>query len=71
MVADERIVAIGLLTQHDLNLLGTGFRRAYPVQEDTDFDDLLRAIDDADKKASARSASGERMHTETSVRGSE
>lgn len=46
----ERIVAIGLLTQHDLDMLGTGFRRVFRVDEAPQFEDLLRAIDDADAK---------------------
>ncbi|MET4896356.1 hypothetical protein RN629_04165 [Sphingomonadaceae bacterium jetA1] len=41
----ERIVAVGLLTQRDLDVLGTGFRRSFPVQQDTPFEDLLRALD--------------------------
>ena len=44
----ERIVAIGLLTQEELGLLGPAFRRAWPVQEAPHFDELLRAIDQAD-----------------------
>jgi hypothetical protein len=44
----ERIVAIGLLTQRDLTLLGPTFDRAWPVEEAPEFDDLLRAVDEAD-----------------------
>jgi hypothetical protein len=44
----DRIVAIGLLTQQDVEVLGAGFKRLYPVDPATDFDDLLRAIDVAD-----------------------
>jgi hypothetical protein len=46
----ERIVAVGLLTQRELNLLGPMFERAWPVKEVREFDDLLRAIDDADRR---------------------
>ena len=46
----ERIVAVGLLTQQDLNLLGPTFERAWPVEEVPAFDELLRAIDEADRK---------------------
>jgi hypothetical protein len=46
----ERIVAVGLLTQRELNLLGPMFERAWPVKEVPEFDDLLRAIDDADRR---------------------
>lgn len=46
----ERIVAVGLLTQQDLNLLGPTFQRAWPVVDATSFEGLLRAIDEADRK---------------------
>ena len=41
----DRIVAVGLLTAKDLELLGSGFRRMYAVEEGDDFADLLRALD--------------------------
>lgn len=41
----SRIVAVGLLTAADLQRLGDGFRSVFPVTESTDFDDLLRALD--------------------------
>lgn len=46
----DRIVAVGLLTQQDLTLLGPTFERAWPVEEVPEFDDLLRAIDVADRQ---------------------
>ena len=46
----ERIVAIGLLTRRDLTLLGPAFDRAWPVEEAPNFSELLRAIDEADRK---------------------
>jgi hypothetical protein len=46
----ERIVAVGLLTRRDLNLLGPTFDRAWPVEEAPAFNELLRAIDDADRR---------------------
>lgn len=46
----ERIVAVGLLTKRDLNLLGPAFDRAWPVEEAPAFNELLRAIDEADLK---------------------
>ena len=48
----ERIVAIGLLTQRDLSLLGPTFDRVWPVEEAPAFDDLIRAVDEADRKLS-------------------
>ena len=47
---DERIVAIGLLTRRELNILGAGFDRAWPIEEAPEFETLLRAIDEADRK---------------------
>jgi hypothetical protein len=44
----ERIVAVGLLTQRELGLLGPTFDRIWPVEEAPSFSELLRAIDEAD-----------------------
>jgi hypothetical protein len=46
----DRIVAVGLLTRRDLDLLGPTFDRLWPVEETPEFSELLRAIDDADRK---------------------
>ncbi|MGI8705403.1 MAG: hypothetical protein ACR2JJ_06365 [Sphingomicrobium sp.] len=59
----ERIIAVGLLTRQDLNLLGPTFSRAWPVEEiraqnvrgtneheGPDFAELLRSIDEADEQ---------------------
>jgi hypothetical protein len=46
----ERIVAVGLLTKRDLSLLGPTFDRAWPIEEAQSFDDLLRAIDEAEQR---------------------
>lgn len=46
----ERIVAVGLLTRRDLDLLGPTFDRVWPVEDAPSFNELLRAIDDADDK---------------------
>ncbi len=54
MVRDpEPVVAIGLLTARDLDLLGAGFRRAYPIEDNACFEELLKAIDRADAERSA------------------
>ncbi len=42
-------MAVGLLTQKDLNLLGPTFARTWPVEDAPQFDELLRAIDRADE----------------------
>ena len=48
-MANRRIVAVGLLTEHDLNLLGAGFNRLWPVEESPCFDGLIEAIDEAER----------------------
>jgi len=44
----NHIVAIGLLTQSDVDCFGQGFTRMYPLEGTDDFQDLLNAIDQAD-----------------------
>lgn len=51
MPDNPRIVAVGLLTQRELELLGQGFDRAFPIDETLVFEDLLRAIDDAERES--------------------
>ena len=46
----QRIVAVGLLTEHELQLLGKGFSRAWPINNAPDFDGLLKAIDEAERE---------------------
>ena len=46
----ERIVAVGLLTKQDLKVLGPTFDRIWPVEEAPHFNELLRAIDNADRR---------------------
>ena len=51
MANPDKIVAVGLLTQRDLEMLGAGFRRAIPLTEVSEFEDLLAAIDEAEHRA--------------------
>ena len=46
--SNDRVVAVGLLTQRDLDVLGTGFKRAFPIGDEGDFADLLRALERVD-----------------------
>jgi hypothetical protein len=48
-MSSDKFVAVGLLTQRDLDVLGSGFRRAYPLEETTDFTELLILIDEVDQ----------------------
>ncbi len=46
----DRIIAVGLLTRRDLQLLGPTFDRLWPVEEAPEFAELLRAIGEADER---------------------
>ena len=52
----ERIVAIGRLTRRDLSLLGPTFDRVWPLEEAAAFNELLRAIDQAERKLQEQQA---------------
>jgi hypothetical protein len=49
MLTKDRIVAVGLLTQRDLDVLGTGFHRLFSVKaeenSDDGFADLIAQLD--------------------------
>jgi hypothetical protein len=46
----EKLVAVGLLTQRDLNLLGSGFTRHFPLpSDDGGFADLIAKLDQVDR----------------------
>jgi hypothetical protein len=43
---NDKIVAVGLLTQTNLRMLGSSLKVVFAVEEDTtEFDELLRALD--------------------------
>ena len=46
----QRIIALGLLTARDLEILGSNFKRAYPIEHTPCFGELLLAIDEADRE---------------------
>ncbi|MBA3678362.1 MAG: hypothetical protein H0W74_13335 [Sphingosinicella sp.] len=48
-MAKERIVAIGLLTSRDVEMLGDSFNRLWPVEETPCFSQLIQAIDEAER----------------------
>ena len=55
---NQRIVAVGLLTQQDLNLLGPTFERVWPIEDaPSSFEELLYAIDQADRELQEMPAS--------------
>jgi len=41
----ERVVAFGFLTGRDLQLLGGGFNRHFPIENDDMFADLIDQLD--------------------------
>lgn len=45
-----RIVAVALLTQPELQILGSAFDRAWPIDQTPCFAGLLEAIDKADRE---------------------
>lgn len=53
-MADDPFVAVGLLTETNIRMLGTSLRQVFPIPEDNKFDDLIKALDEA--RGDARSA---------------
>lgn len=47
---DRAIYAVALVTKGELNKLGPAFERAWPVEKTPCFNELLAAIDDADRE---------------------
>lgn len=41
----DRIVAVGLLTERDVKVLGQGFDRLFPLESIEGFEDLLAQLD--------------------------
>ncbi|WP_126173726.1 hypothetical protein [Altericroceibacterium xinjiangense] len=53
----ERIIAIGLLTETNVRMLGSSLKKVFPIPEDGRFDALLQALDEEDRERT-RTASG-------------
>ena len=49
-MSDGKIVAVGLLTQPELDLLGRSFTRLWEVDQAPCFEELIEAIDRADRE---------------------
>ena len=47
-------MAIGLLTQTHLDVLGTSLKQVFPIADDNRFDKLLQALDDLDAAGGGR-----------------
>jgi hypothetical protein len=50
IVTQDRIVAIGLLTDRNLERLGDELTRLWPIDLVPQFEELLAAIDEADRR---------------------
>lgn len=46
----EPIVAVAFLTQANLTAVGNNLKRIYPIDDISPFEDLLTALDKADRK---------------------
>lgn len=57
-MAEERIVAVGLLTQREVELLGHGLSRLWPVDDSPCFTELIKAIDEAERRLKEDKAEG-------------
>ena len=49
-MARDKIVAVGLLTQSELDRYGSGLKKVFPVSETPCFGELLKLIDEADRQ---------------------
>jgi hypothetical protein len=49
-MSSGRIVAVGLLTQEHLDVLGSSLKKVYRVEDTPCFPELLEAIDQADRE---------------------
>ena len=58
---DQRIIAVGLLTARDLEVLGQGFTRVFPIDDTPCFAELLSALDQADRSSPGRRLGGQRV----------
>jgi hypothetical protein len=56
----DRIVAVALLTESDLTVLGPTFTRAWPVEDAPVFGQLLREIDKAEIELGRRASPREK-----------
>lgn len=49
-VKKDPVVAIGLLTQANLRMLGSSLKQVFPIDQDNRFDALIAALDEADRE---------------------
>ena len=46
-MAEDPFVAVALLTETNIRMLGSSLRQVFPIPQDNKFDDLLKALDEA------------------------
>jgi hypothetical protein len=49
-VSGSRIVGVALLTEEDLQTIGCTLSKVWPVESEPELEDLLSAIDEADRR---------------------
>jgi hypothetical protein len=59
---EDRIVAVGLLTQQDVDVLGPTFQRLWPVEDVPCFRELVEAIDEPSGAATVRRSARRGWH---------
>lgn len=53
-MAEDPFVAVALLTETNIRMLGSSLRQVFPIPEDNKFDDLLKALDEACGESQSR-----------------
>lgn len=53
-MADDPYVAVGLLTETNIRMLGSSLRQVFPIPDDNKFDELVKALDEAVGDSRAR-----------------
>lgn len=54
-MSDDKIVAVGLLTQTNLRMLGSSLKKVIPVTDDDRFVEILRDLDEMERKNASMS----------------
>ena len=68
-MSKDRIVAIGLLTSLELEMLGERFNRFFPVEQDSLFDDLLIQLDQVEATPLGKGVAPQRKPEEETSEG--
>ena len=45
-MADDHFIAVGLLTETNIRMLGPSLRHVFPIPQDNKFDELIKALDE-------------------------